>query len=1341
MEKEPHIVGSASHQVFELDTARMVSLLRSAPHRDDQIAENLGIVIEVPSPEGDMMAFRIVRYDLLDTKLAKRYPHFGFFYGVGIDKRHRSIQLGWTGSGLHATVRTVQGTVLIDPLDRRSKGVYRSAYQKDFPSNGGFECGVEPAAEVVAPSDRAVAGTSGCTLRRYRLAVATTGEYSNLFGATPSTPNREEIVMTQVTIAINKVNEVLRSEVGIELFLIDETTDVFYYAPNDLYTNGSNDETLLNQNQTNLDAVIGTANYDIGHVFAQGGGGRAASPSVCNNSYKAKGYSKQQAMEDPRFIGVLLHEIGHQFGARHTFNGNAGSCAGNSNPASLFELGSGSTIMAYGGLCTQEQNVEEGNDQYFHISSMGAINNTSNGLSGVCGTTIQTSNESPLVTLPIGLFYIPKGTPFRLTASANDPDGDLLHYCWEQRDQGGWSNSPAWSTTGPLFRSRPPSSSATRHFPQLPLFSSGSNFEYLPTVAREMNFSVLVRDRYEGGNGAGCTASASLTVDVQDQGPFKVTGPTVGAVFDAAGQSIAVEWTTNTLNFCNEVNILLSVDGGQSFPFVLAENVPNSVGSYTVDLPPMPQQVAHLARIMVECADNETVVFYNVSSGFSIASCGTAPLDRYISEPDKVYDTNMSINGKVFIQPGAQLTITSEISFSPNSQIIVRRGGKLHVNGGTLTRCESQGFWQGIVVEGNSTLPQPTDPFGMPGSDEAGIVLTTNDAEIKYARHAITANTFDPWWDESNRGGLVYCENTKFIKCHRSAAFYQYRFENKSRFIDCTFDATGLGEALGGVSIWATDGIVFDDCTFKGMQGGNDPYAYGIEAYDAGVRVVNGNKFSTSQRGIVSRATAPFSSSGLYVGPDGGASNTFELNGNGVSIELTSSVSSGAPRTIIEENEFKGNGDGVWLDGLNRAVIKENDFSQNEFSVRSDHTGNGLVDITCNEMLNINSFPIAFFGRNDRAFFSRNFFGTQFNFGNVTLWGEETFTTVGAAQGGPSNPARNCFESGHTEHIWTFGGTGRFFYYHLPGVCEDPQPSTWTGATNNYVKVVTDLPTEPETCPLFFKRPNLPPFKYEDYVGAKGQYGSSLAAAQAAPENGSLQYALLQAEEEKRDIMLWFIEQAIATGQKDTAELILQLVPDAETKRLQYGMRLKLEDWQGAQAALDSLPQGSDLSNPDVQFRVVQEINLARLSHTGSAFELSEQQLDVLLTVADMPSAERGYARALLGLLEGRHYWPEPLELPEPLRSGPAPAELAPQARLGLYPNPSDGRFVLQLPQHSEGEVEARISSAAGQRLRQLRLGPGQQFNLDLSGQAPGLYLIEVLDEGRPIGSLKAIVK
>jgi hypothetical protein len=55
--------------------------------------------------------------------------------------------------------------------------------------------------------------------------------------------------------------------------------------------------------------------------------------------------------------------------------------------------------------------------------------------------------------------------------------------------------------------------------------------------------------------------------------------------------------------------------------------------------------------------------------------------------------------------------------------------------------------------------------------------------------------------------------------------------------------------------------------------------------------------------------------------------------------------------------------------------------------------------------------------------------------------------------------------------------------------------------------------------------------------------------------------------------------------------------------------------------------------------------------------------------------------------------------------------------------------------------VEARVSSAVGQRLRQLRLGSGQHFELDMSAHVPGLYIIEVLDEGRPIGSIKAIVK
>jgi len=211
---------------------------------------------------------------------------------------------------------------------------------------------------------------------------------------------------------------------------------------------------------------------------------------------------------------------------------------------------------------------------------------------------------------------------------------------------------------------------------------------------------------------------------------------------------------------------------------------------------------------------------------------------------------------------------------------------------------------------------------------------------------------------------------------------------------------------------------------------------------------------------------------------------------------------------------------------------------------------------------------------------------------------------------------------------------------------------------------------------------------------------------------------------------------------RETAELVLQAEQSPLAKRLQYGMRLRLGDFQGAQAALDSLAPIGDWADPDVQFRLVQEISLARLAHTGSAFELSEQQRGLLQYIAEQPTPERAYARALLGLLEGQFFWPE-IELPagEALPFSENAISLPLPQQISLFPNPSQGHFLLSLPAHSDSEVQVGILSIAGQRLQQIRLGSGQQFELDMSGYPAGLYFIEVSTQSQLIGILKAIIK
>ena len=178
------------------------------------------------------------------------------------------------------------------------------------------------------------------------------------------------------------------------------------------------------------------------------------------------------------------------------------------------------------------------------------------------------------------------------------------------------------------------------------------------------------------------------------------------------------------------------------------------------------------------------------------------------------YNTNMGVNGNIYVHTGAQLTITSTVQFGKDKGIIVERGAKLHLNGGTLTKCPLVEDWRGINVEGNSGLTQP-DAFSMPSNNEAGVVLMTNNAHVEWARNTISTTRYNQGWNSSYWGGLVHCENTTFVKNRRVAEFMKYDITNNSIFINCTMDAVDIGNV--GVTIWDTDNVTFNRCRFYNM--------------------------------------------------------------------------------------------------------------------------------------------------------------------------------------------------------------------------------------------------------------------------------------------------------------------------------------------------------------------------------------------------------------------------------------------------------------------------------------------------------------------------------------------
>ncbi len=595
----------------KLDAEGMKTLLSNAPMEFTEAARTNSLKLYLPIPDGSMQEFKIIESPVMAPELAAKYPGIKTYLGQGIDDPSAVVRLDITQFGFHAMILSPNGDIFIDPYALGDLENYISYYKRDFRNDQKtFEC------EVISDEGRLqelnylkesmVLTPTGPQLRTYRLALACTGEYAAFFGGTVSG------AMSAIVTSVNRVTGVYEKEVAIRMVLVaNNDTLIFTNASSDPYTN-NNGSAMLGQNQTTVDSRIGPANYDIGHVFSTGGGGVAYLGVICINGSKAGGVTgSPQPVGDPYDIDYVAHEMGHQYGANHTFNGTAGSCSGgNRNASTAYEPGSGSTILAYAGICSP-QNLQNNSDAYFHVASFDEIVNYTNfGSGNGCAVKTNTGNNAPTVTVPSGGFSIPKSTPFALTGSATDPDGDQLTYCWEEYDLGPAGAPGTPSGNAPIFRSWNPTASPTRYFPRL-INLLGNNTvigEILPTYARNLTFRLIARDNKAGGGGVNY-AQMQFSVD-GNSGPFLVTSPNTNVTW--AGSSIqTITWDVANTNAapvnCASVKISLSTDGGLTFPTVLAASTPND-GSEDVIIPNTPTTTA---RIKVEAVGN---IFFDVSN-------------------------------------------------------------------------------------------------------------------------------------------------------------------------------------------------------------------------------------------------------------------------------------------------------------------------------------------------------------------------------------------------------------------------------------------------------------------------------------------------------------------------------------------------------------------------------------------------------------------------------------------------------------------------------------------------------------------------------------------------------
>lgn len=596
---------------YTLDVAGMKNYFNSVPELKDTDRKDNAPMIILPMPDGSKARFRIWKSSVMAPKLASQFPQIVTLTGQGIDDRYTTIKLDLTELGFHAQIKSVvTGDTYIDPYAKNNINDYIIYKKGDLIDKNPRICETkdEELPLEKKSTEKTVTPSVGTQIRIFRFAVACTGEYAKAATGSP-TPTVAQTLSAIVT-TVNRVNGVYEQEVASRLILVDNETSIIFTDPaTDPFNGNNNANTLISESQTQITALIGTANFDIGHTFSTGGGGLAGLGVICSNSQKARGITgSPNPVGDPYDIDYVAHEVGHQFGGPHTFNAITGNCNGNRSGTNAVEPGSGITIMAYAGICLSTNNLANNSIPIFHTRSFQSI--TSKVQSTTCQVTTPSSNTAPVVNAGSD-YTIPKGTPFKLTGSATDADNDPLTFCWEQNDAGG-SDAGDWNApagNAPLFRTFMPVTDSYRYFPKITDIINGTvtKGEILPSYGRSMEFRLTVRDNNSGCAGV-ANDDASITVD-GNSGPFKVTAPAT-AVSWLGNTTQTITWdvanTTAAPVNCANVSIYLSTDGGFTYPITILDSTPND-GSEVITLPNVNTSQA---RIMVAGAGN---VFFNIN--------------------------------------------------------------------------------------------------------------------------------------------------------------------------------------------------------------------------------------------------------------------------------------------------------------------------------------------------------------------------------------------------------------------------------------------------------------------------------------------------------------------------------------------------------------------------------------------------------------------------------------------------------------------------------------------------------------------------------------------------------
>jgi hypothetical protein len=815
-----------TQNIFELNFEVLKSQLLKAPERS---TKKSFVELLLPNDEGKMERFSVFENPQMHPELAAKFPDIKSYIGIGIDNSSSIAHFSFSPYGFSSMILNGnKPNVYIESItsDKKTYAVYKmSDKSKPFSK---FNCrNVEKMEqEIVKNNSEVLRNANDGILRDYKLAVAATAEYTIFFGGVTQ-------AMAAINSTITQINAIFERDFGVRMTLISNNNLLIYSnAQTDPFPNFVADDGTCNSTQysgvwnnamvTTLENVIGSGNYDVGHLFAianreegrAGGiGTTCLNSTLVNNGCsggnfgKAGSYSASPNPSNFDFNMLVAHEMGHQFGALHTasyFDGGT----------SLIEPASGSTIMGYPGVALTYNNsnqlisvnLQNNRDSYFHAQNIQEVTNYIRTTS--CHDNITTGNSVPI--LDAGLDYtIPRETPFVLTGSGYDPNGNWLTYNWEQMDPGyeQGTNSGAYpnKTAGPNFRSYEPNYKNYRYFPKIETILSGSNItvgldvnsEALSSVTRTLNFRFTARDGYANN-------SDNVIINVNSNaGPFVVTSPNTNVTWPVNSVQ-NINWNVagtagNGIN-CSYVDILYSIDGGYNW-----ENLTFSTPNDGSELITVPDVNSNQCRIMVKGSNH---IFFDVSNtNFTISNSTCSPAINLSSLSITTNSANLQWDS---VTNASSYTVEYKLTSQANWVALINTTA-ISAGVGSLSP-NTQYDWRvkTLCQNGNVSTSSTTTFTTLPGacSDPTGLVATPSSTSSYVSWNPVTgALSYTLWYynvsigwvsqnlqtNYSNITGLT--PNTTYdcyVQANCSGGSSNYTYINFTTLSGACSDPTGL---------------------------------------------------------------------------------------------------------------------------------------------------------------------------------------------------------------------------------------------------------------------------------------------------------------------------------------------------------------------------------------------------------------------------------------------------------------------------------------------------------------------------------------------------------------------